>query len=163
MPRGTARIGRMLIAFSVAPLGAGDSVTDAVADAVRIVRESGLPNRTDAMFTTIEGDWDEVMDVVKRATEAVGRHGERVSLVLKADIRPGRTGEMQAKLDRLQGALGGSPPPSARPRGPAPSVRQPSCACRRDSGLRRPARRARGRRPAGRGARAGLARGVRRA
>src|SRR3954468_9404922 len=105
MPRGTARIGRMLIAFSVAPLGAGDSVTDAVADAVRIVRESGLPNRTDAMFTTIEGDWDEVMDVVKRATEAVGRHGDRVSLVLKADIRPGRTGELTGKVERVEAAL----------------------------------------------------------
>lgn len=95
----------MLIAFSVAPLGAGDSVTDAVADAVRIVRESGLPNRTDAMFTTIEGEWDEVMDVVKRATEAVGRYGDRVSLVLKADIRPGRTGELDGKVARVEQRL----------------------------------------------------------
>jgi uncharacterized protein (TIGR00106 family) len=95
----------MLIAFSVAPLGAGGSVTDAVADAVRIVRESGLPNRTDAMFTTIEGEWDEVMDVVKRATQAVGRHGDRVSLVLKADIRPGRTGELDAKIARVEARL----------------------------------------------------------
>ena len=50
----------MLVAFSVAPSGGagGDSVHDAVAAAVTIVRESGLPNHTDAMFTTIEGDWD---------------------------------------------------------------------------------------------------------
>jgi uncharacterized protein YqgV (UPF0045/DUF77 family) len=95
----------MLIAFSVAPSGTGDSVSAAVADAVRIVRDSGLPNRTDAMFTTVEGEWDECMDVVRRACEAVGRHGERVSLVLKADIRPGRTGELQGKLDRLESAL----------------------------------------------------------
>jgi uncharacterized protein (TIGR00106 family) len=95
----------MLVAFSVAPLGTGDSVTQAVADAVRIVRESGLPNRTDAMFTTIEGEWDEVMDVVKRATEAVGRDGHRVSLVLKADIRPGRTGELTGKVERVEAAL----------------------------------------------------------
>jgi uncharacterized protein (TIGR00106 family) len=95
----------MLIAFSVAPSGTGDSVSAAVADAVRVVRESGLPHRTDSMFTTIEGEWDECLDVVKRACEAVGRHGERVSLVLKADIRPGRTGEMQAKLDRLEAAI----------------------------------------------------------
>ena len=95
----------MLVAFSVAPSGTGDSVSAAVADAVRIVRESGLPHRTDSMFTTIEGEWDECLGVVKRACEAVGRHGERVSLVLKADIRPGRTGEMQAKLDRLEAAI----------------------------------------------------------
>lgn len=86
-------------------MGSGDSVSAAVADAVRVVRDSGLPHRTDAMFTTLEGEWDECMDVVRRACEAAGRHGERVSLVLKADVRPGRTGEMQAKLDRLDAAL----------------------------------------------------------
>jgi uncharacterized protein (TIGR00106 family) len=96
----------MLIAFSVAPSGTGDSVSEAVADAVRVVRNSGLPNHTDSMFTTVEGEWDECMDLVRRACEAVGRHGERVSLVLKADIRPGRTGEMQGKVDRLEAALG---------------------------------------------------------
>lgn len=98
----------MLVAFSVAPSGTGNSdgsVHDAVAAAVRIVRESGLPNRTDSMFTTIEGEWDEVFAVIKDATEAVGAYGSRVSLVLKADIRPGYTGELAAKLDRLDAAL----------------------------------------------------------
>src|SRR6187551_1206653 len=98
----------MLVAFSVAPSGGStdDSVHDAVAAAVRIVRESGLPNRTDAMFTTIEGEWDEVFDVVRRATEAVGAYGSRVSLVLKADIRPGHTGELTGKVERIERALG---------------------------------------------------------
>lgn len=99
----------MIVAFSVAPSGAGstDSMHDAVAAAVRIVRESGLPNRTSSMFTELEGEWDEVMDVVKRATEAVGAYGSRVSLVLKADIRPGRIGELDGKVERLEAALGG--------------------------------------------------------
>lgn len=61
----------MMIAFSVTPLGVGEEVGEYVADAVRVVRASGLPNHTDAMFTTIEGEWDEVMDVVKRAVAAV--------------------------------------------------------------------------------------------
>ena len=93
------------MAFSVSPLGAGESVTEAVADAVRIVRESGLPNRTTSMFTEIEGEWDEVFDVVKRATDAVAAYGSRVSLVLKADIRPGYTGELDAKIERLEAAI----------------------------------------------------------
>jgi uncharacterized protein YqgV (UPF0045/DUF77 family) len=99
----------MLVAFSLAPSGLEGpegSIHDAVAAAVRIVRESGLPNRTDSMFTTIEGDWDEVFDVIRRATEAVARYGPRVSLVLKADIRPGRVGELDAKVERLEAALG---------------------------------------------------------
>jgi uncharacterized protein (TIGR00106 family) len=95
----------MLVAFSVAPSGEGESVSEAVADAVRVVRASGLPNRTDAMFTTIEGDWDACMDVVRRAVEAVGRHGNRVSLVLKADIRAGRSGELDGKVQRLEAAI----------------------------------------------------------
>lgn len=99
----------MLFAFSVAPTGGGDpsgSVHDAVAEAVQIVRDSGLPHRTDAMFTTIEGDWDECMAVIKAATEAVGKYGNRVSLVLKADIRPGHdSGELTGKLDRLEEAI----------------------------------------------------------
>jgi uncharacterized protein YqgV (UPF0045/DUF77 family) len=98
----------MLVAFSVAPSGgeAPDaSVHDAVAAAVQVVRESGLANHTDSMFTTIEGEWDEVFDVVKRATDAVGAFGTRVSLVLKADIRPGRTGELAGKVDRLEAAI----------------------------------------------------------
>ena len=98
----------MLVAFSVAPSVAADStgsVSEAVAAAVTVVRASGLPHRTDSMFTTLEGGWDECMAVVKAAVDAVAAHGPRVSLVLKADIREGFTGELTAKLDRLESAI----------------------------------------------------------
>lgn len=98
----------MLVAFSIAPTSGSDdagSVHDAVAAAVRIVRESGLPNHTDSMFTTIEGEWDEVFDVIKRATEAVSAFSPRTSLVLKADIRPGFSGELTGKVERLEAVL----------------------------------------------------------
>lgn len=100
----------MILAFSVAPSGGGKpdgSVSDAVAAAVRVVRESGLPHRTSSMFTEIEGEWDEVFAVVKRATEAVLPFGSRVSLVMKADIRPGYEGELDGKLERLERAIEG--------------------------------------------------------
>jgi uncharacterized protein (TIGR00106 family) len=92
----------MIVAFSVTPLGVGEDVAGFVADAVRVVRASGLPNRTDAMFTTIEGDWDEVMAVVKAACDAVAERAPRVSMTLKADIRPGVTDGMQSKMDSLE-------------------------------------------------------------
>jgi uncharacterized protein (TIGR00106 family) len=93
----------VLIAFSVSPLGGeGDSVGAAVAEAVRIVRESGLPNETNAMFTLVEGEWDEVMDVVRRATEAVAAVAPRVSLVLKADVRTGVTGALRSKVETVE-------------------------------------------------------------
>jgi uncharacterized protein (TIGR00106 family) len=98
----------MLVAFSIGPSVGDDTggVSAAVAEAVRIVRASGLPNETNAMFTNIEGEWDEVMPVVKRAVDAVAAGSARVSLVLKADIRPGYTGQLAAKVERIERELG---------------------------------------------------------
>lgn len=79
----------------------------AVAEAIRAVRASGLPNETNAMFTNIEGEWDEVMAVVKRSVDAVAAVAPRVSLVLKADIRPGHTDQLTAKVQRIEDVLGG--------------------------------------------------------
>src|SRR4051794_35689923 len=95
----------MLIAFSVTPLGVGEGVGEYVADAVRIVRESGLPNRTDAMFTMIEGEWDEVMAVVKQAVDAVAARAPRVSVVIKADYRPSVADAMTSKMTDLEGFI----------------------------------------------------------
>lgn len=95
-------VGSMLVAFSITPLGVGEGVGEHVAEAVRVVRESGLPNRTDAMFTTVEGDWDEVMKVVKRAVDTVARRAPRVSLTLKADIRPGVTDALTSKVATVE-------------------------------------------------------------
>lgn len=97
----------MIVAFSISPSGGDDTggVSEAVAAAVRVVRASGLPNETNAMFTNIEGDWDEVMAVVKQAVDAVAAVAPRVSLVLKADIRPGYTGQLTAKVQRIEDAL----------------------------------------------------------
>ncbi|AWS48486.1 MTH1187 family thiamine-binding protein [Streptosporangium subroseum] len=92
----------MLVAFSVTPIGAGEDVGELVAEAVRVVRASGLPNRTDAMFTTVEGEWDEVMAVVKDAVAAVEARCGRVSLVLKADIRDGQGGRLDAKVATIE-------------------------------------------------------------
>ena len=98
----------MIVAFSISPSGGDETggVSRAVAEAVRIVRASGLPNETNAMFTNIEGDWDEVMAVVKQAVDAVANVAPRVGLVLKADIRPGYTGQLTAKVQRIEDALG---------------------------------------------------------
>jgi uncharacterized protein (TIGR00106 family) len=92
----------LIAAFSVTPLGIGEDVGEVVAEAVRVVRESGLPNHTDAMFTSIEGEWDEVMDVIKRAVETVAAKAPRVSMVLKADIRPGVTDGLTSKVAALE-------------------------------------------------------------
>lgn len=98
----------MLVAFSVAPTISNNedgSVADAVAAAIRVVRESGLPNRPSSMFTELEGEWDEVMAVVKKAVDVVAEVSPRVGLVLKADIRPGFDGQLTAKVERVERLL----------------------------------------------------------
>ena len=99
----------MIVAFSISPTAtdATGSVSEAVAAAVRVVRESGLPYELNAMFTNVEGEWDEVMAVVKRAVEVVAESSPRVGLVLKADIRPGYDGQLAAKVERVERALDG--------------------------------------------------------
>jgi uncharacterized protein (TIGR00106 family) len=99
----------MIIAFSITPLGIGEDVGRVVAEAVRVVRASGLPNHTDAMFTTVEGDWDEVMAVVKSAMDAVLAVAPRASMTLKADVRPGVTDAITGKVDSLETYLRADP------------------------------------------------------
>jgi uncharacterized protein (TIGR00106 family) len=95
----------VILAFSITPLGIGENVGRAVAEAVRVVRASGLPNETDAMFTIIEGEWDEVMLVVKQALDTVLTLAPRASIVLKADVRPGVTDAITSKVEALESYL----------------------------------------------------------
>ncbi len=95
----------MLAAFSITPLGVGDSVSAEVADAVRLVRESGLPNETNAMFTNVEGEWDEVMALIGRCVSTVAARAPRVSVVIKVDYRPGVTGALRSKVDAVEARL----------------------------------------------------------
>ena len=95
----------MIAAFSITPLGVGESVSASVADAVRIVRESGLPNETNAMFTNVEGEWDEVMSVLKACVDAVATHAPRVSVVVKIDHRAGVTDGLHSKVAAVEARL----------------------------------------------------------
>lgn len=95
----------MIAAFSITPLGIGESVGDVVAECVGIVRASGLPNETNAMFTNVEGDWDDVMGVIKRCVDHVATVAPRVSLVVKVDHRPAVSGALASKVAAVEQRL----------------------------------------------------------
>ncbi|MBK5247013.1 MAG: thiamine-binding protein [Peptostreptococcaceae bacterium] len=95
-----------LIAVAIAPFGIGDELAPEIAEVVKLIRESGLPNSTNSMFTEIEGEWDEVMKVIKDATFALADKGIRTEVVLKADVRPGFTNMMKTKVDKVNDILG---------------------------------------------------------
>ncbi len=103
----------MLAAFSVSPFGQQDSVGDVVAGVVRLVRESGLPNETGPMFTTVEGEPGEVFALLSRCLTYVEQYAPRVSMVVKIDHRPGHDGQLRGKVERIERVLseGGDPPP----------------------------------------------------
>ena len=104
-----------LIAIAIAPVGVGEELSKHVAEVVKIIRASGLPNKTYSMFTEIEGDWDAIMTVVKRATFVLAEKGIRTEVVLKADIRPGVSNMMTGKVDRLEEALAEVKPVEEKP------------------------------------------------
>jgi uncharacterized protein (TIGR00106 family) len=96
----------MIAAFSLTPLGVGESVGDLVAEAVEVVRDSGLASETNAMFTNVEGEWDEVMPVIKACVDRVAERAPRVSLVMKIDFRPGHDNAMTTKMESVLRHLG---------------------------------------------------------
>lgn len=96
-----------LIAVAIAPFGIGDELAPEIAEVIKVIRESGLPYHTTSMFTEIEGEWDEVMKVVKDATFVLAEKGIRTGVVLKADVRPGFTNMMNTKVDKVNEILGG--------------------------------------------------------
>jgi uncharacterized protein (TIGR00106 family) len=95
----------MIAAFSITPIGAGESVSELVAECVGIVRASGLPNETNAMFTNVEGEWDEVMRVIKQCVDHVAMVAPRVSVVVKVDHRPGTSGALRSKVESVEQRL----------------------------------------------------------
>ena len=97
-----------LVSVAISPSGTGDELSREVAQVIKVIRDSGLKNRTNSMFTEIEGPWDEVMQVVKDATFVLAEKGIRTGVVLKADVRPGFTDMMTSKVNKVNDLLKGA-------------------------------------------------------
>ncbi|MGX6977895.1 MTH1187 family thiamine-binding protein [Vagococcus elongatus] len=96
-----------LVAVAIAPFGQGEHLSEYVAEVVKVIEDSGLPHRTTSMFTEIEGDWDEVMAVIKEATFKLAEKGIRTEVIFKADIKPGQTNLIDRKIKSLQEKMEG--------------------------------------------------------
>jgi uncharacterized protein (TIGR00106 family) len=95
----------VILDFSMYPLDKGESLSPYVARSIRIIRDSGLPHEFRSMGTSIEGEFDEVMALVKRCFEAMRQDCNRVVLSLKADYREGPGGRMQRKIESVEEKL----------------------------------------------------------
>lgn len=95
-----------LLEFSITPLGAGESVGQYVARAVDVVDKSGLDYRLHAMGTVVEGDVGQLLDLLKKAIDAVSADCDRVSVSAKIDVRKGHSGALGAKVASVEQRLG---------------------------------------------------------
>ena len=95
----------VIINFSIFPLDKGESLSNYVARAIKIIDESGLPYELTSMGTSIEGEWAEVMAVVDKCFEAIEKDCNRVYLALKADYRKGPVGRIKGKVESVKRKL----------------------------------------------------------
>jgi len=88
------------------PLDKGDSFSKYVARSIEVVKESGLPYQLTPMGTCVEGEWDEVFDVIKRCFEEQQKDSGRVSVSIKADYRKGKSGRLKSKIESVKRIVG---------------------------------------------------------
>lgn len=97
-----------LLEFSMSPLDKGESVGDYVSRSLKIIDESGVDYRLNPMGTVLEGEWDEVMGVVKQCYDKMRSDCRRVTCSIKIDYREGKTGRLESKMASVESKLGKS-------------------------------------------------------
>ena len=96
----------VLLEFSMYPADKGASVSDYVKRSLEIIDDSGLPYRLGPMGTTLEGEWDEVMAVVRSCYERMRRDCGRIACQIKIDAREGEGGRLDGKVETLKKKTG---------------------------------------------------------
>jgi uncharacterized protein (TIGR00106 family) len=96
----------VLLEFSITPLGKGESVSRYVARSIDLIDKSGVAYRLGPMGTCLEGEWDQVMKVVKRCFERMKRDARRISVSIKIDYRQGASNRLRGKTTSVEKRLG---------------------------------------------------------
>ena len=96
----------MLVEFSIIPIGAGSSIGDQLAEALKIVDASGLPYKVNPMGTVVEGEWDEIMKLIKKCHSTVMKNGERVVTTISIDDRKNKPGRIEEKVKSIERRIG---------------------------------------------------------
>ena len=96
----------VLLEFSMSPLDKGESLSQYVARSLDVIDRSGVPYRLNPMSTVLEGEWDEVLGVVKQCYERMSADCDRISVSIKVDARKAETGRLDSKIDSIERRLG---------------------------------------------------------
>lgn len=95
----------MVVEFSIVPLDKGESLSTYVAHVIKIIKKSGLPYELTSMSTQIEGDWDEIMAIIKQCHKELRKESKRVLTSIKIDDRAGAKQRLKGKVDDVQRLL----------------------------------------------------------
>lgn len=98
----------MLVEFSIIPIGVGSSIGKQIAEVLKIVDASGLPYKVNPMGTVVEGEWDEVMKLIRECHMSVMKTGERVFTIISIDDRKDKTGMIEEKVSSVERRIGKS-------------------------------------------------------
>ena len=98
----------VLLEMSITPLGKGESVGAYVAQCVDIIDRSGLDYEFHSMGTIIEGELDQLLDLMRRCIEQTATHSDRVTCAAKLDFRRGHEGRLKSKVASVEQKLGRS-------------------------------------------------------
>lgn len=98
----------MLAEFSIIPIGAGSSIGDQLAEVLRIVDASGLPYKINPMGTVVEGEWDEVIRLIKQCHKTIMKTGERAVTTISIDDRKGKPNRIDQKVKSIERRIGKS-------------------------------------------------------
>lgn len=96
----------MLVEFSIVPIGKGSSIGDEIAKVLKIVDSSGLPYKVNPMGTVVEGEWNNIMRLIKKCHDAVMKSGERVITTISIDDRKGKPNRIEEKVKSVEKRLG---------------------------------------------------------
>jgi uncharacterized protein (TIGR00106 family) len=96
----------MLLEFSTFPIGSSESLSRSVSETIKIIEDSGLPHQTHAMGTVVEGDWDELLSLVRKCHMKLRENHNRVSTKISIDDRGGATGRLAGKVESIEKHLG---------------------------------------------------------
>jgi len=98
----------MLVEFSIIPIGVGSSIGDQLAEVLKIVDTSGLPYKVNPMGTVVEGEWDEVMKLIKKCHRIVMNRGDRALTTISVDDRKGKPNRIDEKVKSIERRIGKS-------------------------------------------------------
>jgi uncharacterized protein (TIGR00106 family) len=98
----------MLVEFSIIPIGIGSSLGANIAEVLKLIDTSGLPYKVNPMGTVVEGEWDEIMKLIKKCHKTVMKSGERVITTISIDDRKGKPNRIEGKVRSIEKRIGRS-------------------------------------------------------